>query len=110
MERHWAPTEFCLKKIPSAHRLGLGHLEELLLYQFLHDIDLSPIPIIQWNVIPSVIKVQQSVTRFEKVFFQMINTFFQSRDYYNWRHLFDSNFFSKCRQTLVNRWVMGVFP
>ena len=63
------PTEFCLKRIPSAHRLGIVYHGELLLYQFLHDIDLSPTPIIDWNDIPSVIKVQESIIKLEKIFF-----------------------------------------
>ena len=84
-------TEFCLKRIHSARRLGLVYNAELLLPQFLYDIDLSLIPTIHWNDIPCVIKVQQSVIRLKKFFSKWSLLFFQSRDYHTWRHLFDPN-------------------
>ena len=94
------PTQFYLKRVPSSHRLGLVYHGKLLLYQFLHNIEISSVPMIDWNDLPSVIKVK---------YFQILSTFFKSRDYPNWRHLFNPHFFSKGRQTLGSQWAMGAF-
>ena len=103
------PTKFCLKRVPSAHSLGLVYHGELLLYQFLYKIKISPIPIIDWNDIPSVSKVQENAIKKEKTFFQMLSSCFKSRNYPDWRYLFNPHFFSKGRQTLGSQWAMGSF-
>ena len=103
------PKQFCLKRIVSAHRLGLVHHGEILLYQFLINIEISPIPNIDWNDLPSVIKIQQDVIKLEKTFLKMLRTFFVSRNYPQWRILFNPYFFSKGRQTLGSQWSMGAY-
>ena len=98
------PTEFCLKRIPTSHRLGLAHHIEKLLYVFLLEIDIQHIPSLDWNNLPQIFEIQHNVLQLEKLFFQKLNQFYLDRGIHQWRFIFEPNFFSKGRQTLGSQW------